>query len=101
MAQLSSLNAIEPVDVNNDGFIDLIAAGNRYEFLPQFERQDASFGHVLINNKNGNFSWMQPMQSGLQVKGEVKQIVQFKNTSGNYFLFLRNNDYPAFYKLKK
>jgi hypothetical protein len=76
-------------------------AGNRFVFSPQFERQDASFGHVLLNDKKGNFTWVDPSRSGLQVPGEVKDIVQFKSVDNNYLLFLRNNDYPAMYEIKK
>ena len=101
IVQLSSVNAISTVDINNDGFADLVLAGNRYDFLPQFERQDASFGNVLINNKKGGFTLMEPAQSGLQIKGEVKDIEQFKNANNNYLLFLRNDDYPALFQIKK
>ena len=46
--QFSSVNAILCTDINHDGKIDLILGGNKFEFLPQFGRLDASYGHVLI-----------------------------------------------------
>ena len=53
MTQLSSVNAIKCMDVNDDGITDLVLGGNLYELLPQFERLDASYGDVLINNGKG------------------------------------------------
>src|SRR5438045_7128873 len=55
MAQLSCVNVIHCMDVNNDGHIDLVLGGNQFGFLPQFERLDASLGDVLINNEQGVF----------------------------------------------
>ena len=51
--QFSSVNAILCTDINGDGETDLIMGGNKFGFLPQFSRLDASFGHVLINNGDG------------------------------------------------
>jgi hypothetical protein len=36
-----------PLDINNDGYIDLVLGGNQYEFKPQFTRLDSNFGSVL------------------------------------------------------
>jgi hypothetical protein len=99
--QFSSVNAISYADLNQDGFTDLILAGNKFEFLPQFERLDASFGNVLVNEGKGKFNCLEPMQSGLQLEGEVRDIVQIKKSDKTCFLFLRNNDYPALYEIEK
>jgi enediyne biosynthesis protein E4 len=100
MAQLSSVNAIHPMDVNNDGNTDLVLGGNLFTFLPQFERLDASFGDVLINDGKGNFKWMGQKKSGLHVEGMVRDIVGLPGKTGTNILFLRNNDYPELYHLK-
>ena len=97
---MSSVNAISCADLNNDGFTDLIIGGNKFEFSPQFERLDASFGDVLINDKRGNFNCLEPAQSGLQLEGEIRDIAQLKNGNKTSFLFLRNDDYPALYEMK-
>jgi hypothetical protein len=99
-AQLSSVDAIACVDVNNDGFIDLVTGGNRSGFLPQLEKLDASYGDVFINNKKGGFSWVGSKQSGVRVHGEVRDIKEIKSKNSNYLIFLRNNDYPMLYRLK-
>jgi hypothetical protein len=97
MAQLSSIHAIYCGDVNKDGFTDLVLGGNKLSFLPQLGRLDASFGHVLLNNGKGAFTWTNPRVSGLQVSGEIRDILPINKKQ---LLFLRNNDFPVMYKTK-
>jgi hypothetical protein len=100
MTQLSSVNSIHPMDINNDGNTDLVLGGNLFTFLPQFERLDASFGDVLLNDGKGNFKWIEQKKSGLNVEGMVRDIVELPAKDGKNILFLRNNDYPVLYRLK-
>lgn len=97
-AQLSSVDAIACVDVNNDGFLDLVTGGNRSGFLPQLEKLDASYGDVFVNNRKGGFTWFGSKQSGLRVQGEVRDIKEIKSKNNNYLIFLRNNDFPMMYR---
>lgn len=99
MSQLSCINAILPVDINGDGFMDLVTGGNQFGFLPQFEKLDGSFGDVLINNGKGGFSWQNNSASGLNLRGEIRDIKTIRNSKGVFVLFLQNNDYPVMFKL--
>ncbi len=101
MSQLSCINAIKPMDVNADGFTDLVTGGNQFGFLPQFEKLDASFGDVLLNNGKGSFVWQQNKNTGFNMRGEVRDIASIKNLKGTYLLFLQNGDYPLLYRLNK
>jgi hypothetical protein len=94
--QFSSVRAIVTSDLNKDGKPDLLLAGNDDHFLPQFSRLDASNGHVLINAGNRNWTWLEPRLSGMQVKGQVRNI---RALSGNRFLFDLNGDKPAMLQL--
>jgi len=98
--QLSSVNAILIEDVNKDGFPDIISGGNFFDLLPQFGRLDASFGNVLINDKKGNFITMPAIVSGIDLRGQIRDIVSFKRKNENCIVFLENNDYPVSYKIK-
>ena len=100
MVQLSCVNAVCITDIDNDGIADLVLGGNKFSFLPQFGRQDASYGHVLMGEKNGGFNWISPVKSGLLVGGETRDIISFSNRENKYFLFFRNNDFPVEYELK-
>ncbi|MBC7826113.1 MAG: VCBS repeat-containing protein [Chitinophagaceae bacterium] len=99
MSQLSSVNAIHSMDINKDGYIDLILGGNQFGFLPQFERLDASFGDILLNNGKGEFIWQENIKAGLNMRGEIRDIVEIKRANDRYLLFMQNNDYPFLYKL--
>ncbi|MGH2563614.1 MAG: FG-GAP repeat domain-containing protein, partial [Ginsengibacter sp.] len=105
LTQISSINAIHQMDINHDGFMDLILGGNKYGFPPQFGRLDASYGDVLINDQKGKFTRLDNVQSGLEIRGEVKDILEIPSAKKDYLLFLINDDYPALYetneKLKK
>jgi hypothetical protein len=100
-AQLSSVNSILCKDINKDGKTDLILGGNITDCLPQFGRLDASYGIVLVNKGNNEFIEMQPAQTGISVTGMVRDIALIRGNAWDHILFLRNNDYPVMYSLKK
>ncbi|HZE84994.1 MAG TPA: FG-GAP-like repeat-containing protein, partial [Puia sp.] len=97
MVQLSSVNAIHCMDLNGDGFPDLVLGGNESGFLPQFGRLDASFGHILLNDGKGNFTWIGPERSGLELRGQIRDIAEIRNKDHLYLLFLQNDEYPVLY----
>ncbi len=101
MAQISCINAMQQVDIDHDGFPDLVLGGNKYGFPPQFGRLDASYGDVLINNHKGGFTRLNANQSGLEIRGEVRDIQQISSRSNTYLLFLINNEYPALYEVNQ
>jgi len=101
MAQLSCINVIHCMDLNSDGNIDLVLGGNQFGFLPQFERLDASLGDVLINNGKGGFVWQDESKTGLQLRGEERDIAEIKTKDGSCLLFLQNNEYPVLFKVNK
>ncbi len=98
--QLSSLNAIHAIDINQDGFTDLVTGGNSQGYPPQFGRLDADFGNVLINDGKGKFNTIKSIQSGLKVSGEIHDIIQFQHLRNTFLLFIRNDEYPALYRFK-
>lgn len=97
--QLSSINTMLCTDINHDGKIDIVAGGNLSCFLPQFERLDASYGDVLINDGKGNFKWLGTKQSGILQRGNIKDIIEIAAKNGKYLLLLQNNEYPVLYKV--
>ena len=100
MIQLSSLNAIHCMDINNDGKIDIISGGNQFDFIPQLERLDASMGDVLLNNGSGVFTWIAPGQTGLNLRGQLRDIEEIHIRRKEYLLFLQNDEYPVLYQVK-
>ena len=98
-AQLSSVNAILCKDINKDGKLDIVLGGNITECLPQFGRLDANYGIVLENKGNRKLTVMSPAKTGISLTGMVRDIAWINGSKGSYLMFLRNNDYPAIYKL--
>ncbi len=101
MSQLSCINVFYSLDLNNDRLPDLVTGGNQFGFLPQFERLDASFGDVLINNGNGKFIWQDDAKTGIDLRGEMRDIVEIKGRNEKFVLFLQNNEYPVLVEIKK
>ena len=100
LVQLSSINAICPADINNDGKMDLVMGGNLFTYPPQFGRLDASYGHVLINNGKGEFDVMENNKSGIIIRGEIKDIKVLNTKSGRNILFTQNDQKPLLYQYK-
>ena len=100
-AQLSNINAICVTDINNDNKPDLIIGGNKFGFPPQFGRLDASFGDILINNGQADFTVLPATVSGLNITGETKDIITIQGGDKKYLMAVRNNDFPVLFQLKK
>jgi hypothetical protein len=99
--QLSSVNAIRILDVDNDGRPDLVMGGNEFGFLPQFGRLDAGNGHILLNKDNGQFEWIGSSHSGLDIPGQTRDIAPIPARNKVYLLFLQNDEIPALYELNR
>jgi enediyne biosynthesis protein E4 len=90
-AQLSSICTAFVTDVNGDNRPDIIYGGNHTTFLPQYGRNDASFGEILINKGNMKFEPMGYPQNGLMIKGMMRDIKPLK-IKGNDYLMIGVND---------
>ncbi len=73
-AQFSPVYAIAVTDFNKDGFKDIILAGNQSHTRVRIGKIDANFGQVFMNNKKGGFNYLPQYQSGLKIKGDVKDL---------------------------
>ena len=101
MVQLSSVNAIQVSDINKDNQADILLGGNKFVFPPQFGRLDASYGHVLINEGGGKYKWIEPKQSGVSIRGEIKAIKEIRGKDNQkYILWTPNDQLPALYQVK-
>jgi len=100
--QLSCVCDITCTDVNQDGNLDLIMAGNNYEFKPQFSRLDASQGNLLLGDGKMGFTWQDYETSGFKIRDEVKYLKQFKDKNGKiYVIAAVNNNKPKIFVLNE
>ena len=98
--QLSCVCSISCTDINNDGNLDLIMAGNNFEFKPQYSRLDANYGNVLLGDGQMNFTWQNYTDSGFFIRDELKHLQKFKDASGETFIITAiNNRKPKIFAL--
>ncbi|WP_299154900.1 VCBS repeat-containing protein [uncultured Christiangramia sp.] len=90
--QFSCVCGISCVDVNNDGNLDLVMAGNDFEFKPQFSRLDAGYGSVLLGDGEMNFEWKDFKESGFHIRDEVKYLKRIRDKNGKTFIIAAIND---------
>jgi enediyne biosynthesis protein E4 len=95
MAQLSPTFAILATDLNADSIKDLFLGGNFYGLKPQGGRFDASYGVALTGSDSLKFEHYAPSESGLFVKGEVRDILPLKTAKGQY-IAVAVNDAPLY-----
>ncbi|MES1160676.1 MAG: hypothetical protein ABUM51_07965, partial [Bacteroidota bacterium] len=92
-AQFAPVNAILPHDLDGDGKLDLLLAGNEYQAEVMNGRYDASYGLFLKGDGKGNFLPMPHLNDGIFIKGDVKDMKLIKNSKGdNLILVGINND---------
>jgi hypothetical protein len=74
-AQFSPIYSIFCDDVNDDGFKDLILAGNQSHARMRLGNIDANYGQIFLNDRKGNFKY----HSNLGIKGDVRDIQMINN----------------------
>jgi enediyne biosynthesis protein E4 len=92
--QLSSVCASSIVDVNGDNLLDIVLGGNNFTFLPQYGRLDASRGNLLLNKGNMSFEIIKYPSSGLDIRGQIKDIQPLIYNKKNYLIIAVNNEKP-------
>ena len=100
MAQLSPVFSILATDLNDDKIKDLFLAGNFYGLKPQGGRFDASYGVTFLGETSHQLYYIKPTQSGLFVKGEVRDVLPLKTAKGNC-IAVAVNDGPLYLFRKK
>jgi len=98
--QWSPVFAFLAGDLNGDQRADLLCAGNFYGVTPYEGRYDAGYGNVLLGQGMGTFKVWTPLESGMRVEGEVRDIATIRMAGGKTLIvFARNNDRLLFYEL--
>lgn len=100
--QWNSVNSGVVIDYNNDGNLDVILSGGEDNLKPQFAKLDAGYGELLQGDGLGNFQWIPYAQSGLQVRGTVRQaaLIKLGDKGKKMIVFGVNDNLPACYELE-
>jgi len=91
-AQISTVQAIEVLDIDNDGIKEILVAGNLYETEVETPRQDASIGLVIKVDKEGGMSVMSWSDTGWFAYGDVKNMSIIKDQMKRNCILLGTNN---------
>jgi len=94
--QYSNVAAIEALDVNKDGNLDLIVGGNQFFIKPQFGIDDASKGWVLFGSSQGGFDEMK----SLKIDGQIRDFHVESRGEEMYLMVSINNRNLELYKVE-
>ncbi|MDF1694624.1 MAG: VCBS repeat-containing protein [Saprospiraceae bacterium] len=98
-AQLAPIYAIETLDINQDGNVDLLLGGNLYSVKPEVGRYDATDGLVLLGHGDGSFTYLNDTKSGFTANGEIRSIKKINIGGKQSIIVARNNDNPLIFQL--
>lgn len=94
--QYSNVSAIETIDVDKDGVLDVLFGGNQFLVKPQFGIDDASKGWLLYGDSSNNFNKV----ISLKIDGQIRDF-HVENLKDEIMLIASiNNDSLQFYKVK-
>ncbi len=79
-------------DVDGDGNLDLLVAGNLYESEPNTPRADAGNGLWLKGDGHGHFTPVPPGESGFLAPLDVTGLALIKTPAGSAVLVANHGD---------
>ena len=97
-AQRAPVYGILPRDVDGDGTLDLLLAGNFDGFKPEIGRASESRGLTLRNDGTGKFTPVGSATSGFVVPGQTRDIQRVQSANGDVIVVARNNDRPIVFR---
>ena len=89
-AQVSPVFGVVARDFDGDGWVDLWLGGNFYGLKPEVGYNNASRGVYLSGSESG-FSYLPPHLSGIDVPGEVRDVITVIQKDKLKLLIARNN----------
>ncbi|HYG17645.1 MAG TPA: VCBS repeat-containing protein [Ohtaekwangia sp.] len=95
-AQIAPIHAVQVMDANGDGSLDLVTGGNLSAARSRFGKAAGNFGDILLGDGSGGFSFLPSLQGGLSIRGDVRAIVR----DDRRLIFSLNDARPVVYRLK-
>jgi len=90
-AQFAPVYAIQTIDANNDGILDVILCGNFEKTRVAIGKMDANYGQLFLGKGNGKFYYLPQTVSGFNIQGAVKDLLWIKEGKKTTLLVARNN----------
>ena len=90
-AQFSNINALVVEDIDRDGNLDVVLGGNLYNAEVETPRNDASYGLWLKGDGANGFRAQAPRETGLVVRGDIRNMKPIKVGDQTHLLVAKNN----------
>ncbi len=91
-AQLAPINDLIVTDINEDGNMDVIAAGNQFHSEYTYGAHDASLGVCLLGDGQLNFQALSPDKVGLYLNKEVRSLSTMTTNDGKRLMIVGVNN---------
>jgi hypothetical protein len=101
LAQIAPIKGIIPYDVDGDGHLDLLVAGNMFETEPNTPRADAGNGLFLKGDGKGHFAAVSPRASGFLAPRNVAGLALLNTPSGKAVLVGNTGDSLQSFNIRK
>lgn len=101
LAQIAPIKGIIAHDVDGDGHLDLIVAGNLYDAEPNTPRADAGNGLWLRGDGKGHFTPVPPTQSGFLAPLNVSGLTLINTPSGKAVIVANSGDSLQAFMIRK
>lgn len=98
-SQISPLKSALIIDVNKDGYQDIVTVGNHYGVEIETTRYDAGFGGVLFGNQNRDFQFISPIESGFYTPYDSRHLSTLQCNDRALFVVTNNNSNLSIFSL--
>ena len=96
LAQSIPILTSDTYDFNDDGYDDVIIAGNIYNTEVETPRLDNQFALILISDKKSNYGIVAPEKSGLYLSGNTKSLKIIKDENPKLLVANNNSNLEVF-----
>ena len=101
LAQIAPIRGVVVHDVDHDGHLDLIVAGNLYDVEPNTPRADAGNGLWLKGDGHGHFTPVLPSESGFLAPLNVTGLALINTPTGKTVLVANSADSLQAFAIRK
>ncbi len=101
LAQIAPLKATIATDIDGDGHLDVLVAGNLYDAEPNTPRADAGNGLWLRGDGKGHFTPVGPTESGFLAPLNVSGLALIKTNAGMAVLVANTGDSLQVFRIRK